>query len=147
MNFQVRFGKKQEFITGSCRPKSHIWVNINFCKVSYKFTYQAVIFVGRSQSTLVLLGWKIWFGVQFEELVKCNSSTQNNPWWWVGRTSEWIFPPNYSTCINLSPWFHCPSLPKCHQQQCGDGSGEGKLTEENFIWEITMSPSSSVACA
>lgn len=146
MNFD--FGKNQEFITGSCRPKSHIWANINFCKVSWKFRlFQALICVASNQSALVLLGWKGWYGVQFEELVKCNSSVQNSPSWWLGRTSEWIFLPTYNTCSNLSPCFHGPSVPKCHQQQCGDSSHERKFMEDNFIWEVTMSPSaSSLAC-
>lgn len=61
--------------------------------------------------------------------MKCNSSIQNGPSWWIGRTSEWTVLANCSTWSNLSLG---PIVPE-YQRATTSNVEMGKFTKENFM--------------
>lgn len=135
MKFQIGLGKEKGNLSQSAEGPNHtsgltlisLRAPINWCTKHWALWLE------------VRAPWSYWveragFVLQFEESVKCNSSMQNGPSWWIGRTAEWTIPTNCSTWSNLSPWFHCPSVPMCHHQQCGDGEIHRREFYERYPW-------------
>lgn len=60
MKFQIGLGKEKRNLSQSAEGPNHTSGLTDFSKGTYKLVYQALSFVARSQSTLVLLGWKSW---------------------------------------------------------------------------------------
>lgn len=78
--------------------------------------------------------WSYWveragFGLQFEESVKCNSSIQNGPSWWIAGLQSGPF----LLSVALGAIFPFGSIVPVHQCVTTSNVEMGKFTQENFL--------------